>query len=88
MRCPVRLLNLQSEVAKYDKPSSRVLKAYRTLFYGDDGETPELYEPLQSKALNSEDNDYVALSQPAERDMLSRFMRDHLPIRAEVCLSK
>jgi hypothetical protein len=83
MPCPDNLLCLHGQVAKFDAPSDRILKAYRSFFYGASGK-PQLYEPLSARELSSEDHDYVALCPPMDGDMLSTFMRNHFPAPATV----
>ncbi|KAF2804458.1 uncharacterized protein BDZ99DRAFT_397802 [Mytilinidion resinicola] len=79
-----KALLLQSQVARLDRPSNRVVEAFRIWF---DGGRPKKGNPkpdpvLGGRAKYALDNeqDLVALKTPADDDFLSRFLQDHWPV--------
>ncbi|KAF2803327.1 uncharacterized protein BDZ99DRAFT_453601 [Mytilinidion resinicola] len=77
-------LLLQSQVAKLERPSNRVIEAFRIWF---DGGKPKQGNPKpdpvlggRAKYVLDNEQDLVALKTPADDDFLSRFLQDHWPV--------
>lgn len=78
-------LLLQSQIANLDRPSSRVLTAFRNWFNGKNrypkscGENPILTG--RAKSMLDDEKDLAALRPPTDKDALSRFLQDHWPFQ-------
>jgi len=78
-------LLLQSQIANLDRPSSRVLTAFRNWFNGKNrypksrGESPILTG--RAKSMLDDEKDLAALRPPTDKDALSRFLQDHWPFQ-------
>ena len=70
-------LLLQSEIAKLERPSDRVLTAYRNDFHGTQVNKHKLGG--SAKHMLDDAGDLVALRSPTHQDTLSRLLRDHWP---------
>lgn len=77
------MLLLQSQIAKVDRPSNRVLPAFRSWFIGGiqnrDGEKIDLALGRRAKDMLDDQHDLVALRTPADKDPLSLFLENHWP---------
>jgi hypothetical protein len=78
-----KALVLQSQVAKLDRPSSRVIETFRIWFDGGKrkygGPKPDPVLGGQAKYVLDNEQDLAALKTPADDDFLSRFLQDHWP---------
>jgi len=79
-----KALVLQSQVAKLDRPSSRVIETFRIWFDGgkqeNGGRKPDPVLGGQAKHVLDNEQDLAALKTPADDDFLSRFLQDHWPV--------
>ena len=79
-----KALVLQSQVAKLDRPSSRVIETFRIWFDGgkqkNGGLKPDPVLGGQAKHVLDDEQDLAALKTPADDDFLSRFLQDHWPV--------
>lgn len=79
-----KALVLQSQVAKLDRPSSRVIETFRIWFDGgkqkNGGPKPDPVLGGQAKHFLDDEQDLAALKTPADDDFLSRFLQDHWPV--------